>query len=298
MNSELDPQVRSIIRASIFDWLGSYVSREIYSVDIHQGAHQVLEKLFKEGELPSQPPSNVPFEALSSHGVSKNLLDFITQSFWELHLQGMLSPTPSWVSSGNAVFYTSHEKVSAIITSYGKELLNEDTDRIRTHDPDGYIAGFYASNPDPDPEMMCYVEEAIRVFHSGHLFATVVLLGIASERLVEVLALSLSQALGEKRGKEWYQSKYDKKFNISDRFEAVSAKLVSEYGEELKKERILEDFKKIVTTTFEIIRSARNEVAHPKGRNFSWNDVSGFLHLYVSYFKCVNRVIIVLKNPS
>lgn len=294
MKAELSPQVRSIARTTIFDWLKRLVSKETYAIDMNQAAHQSLDKLFEEGEISSQPPSNVSLEELSRHNIPENLVNFITQTFWELHLQGILSPTPAWVSTGNAAYNNGYKIVSAIITPYGRELLAEDSDRIRTHDPDGYLNNFYNANPSPDPEMMRYLSESISVFRSGHLLACVVLLGIASERLMTVLAESLRDALGNPAGIEWFQKKYRR--DASKGFKEIINKLLAEYNKELEQEKLKEALQGIVTLSFEIIRHARNDIAHPKGREFTWNEVSGFLHSFVQYFMYINRITILLAN--
>lgn len=146
---------------------------------------------------------------------------------------------------------------------------------------------------------MRYLSECVSVFRSNHLLASVVLLGIASERLIEVLAENLRDALGDQRGIPWFQSKYSNKRDISARFKALSAKLMGEYGGALNQHKLKDAFQGVVTLTFEQIRLARNEVAHPAKRQFNWNDVSGFLRSFVQYFGYVNRIIAFLDdNPN
>jgi hypothetical protein len=125
--------------------------------------------------------------------------------------------------------------------------------------------------------------------------ATVVLLGIASERLIEVLAESLRDALGGPTGAKWFDKKYSNTRDISARFEALSSRLMSEYGDELKREKLADPYHCVVKPTFHQIRCARNDIAHPSGRESTWNEVGGFLHNYVQHFIYANRIIAFLR---
>jgi hypothetical protein len=176
-----------------------------------------------------------------------------------------------------------------MLTPYGVSVLIDSQNRIQVHDPDGYLANFYGANPPPDPVMMRYLAESISVFRSSHLMATVVLLGIASERLVEILAEDLRDGTGNGKGLAWYNEKYKNK-SISDKFKAVSGKLLAEYGPDLAQEQLKDAFQGIVTLTFEEIRHARNDIAHPIGREFTWNEVNGLLFHFVQYFRYVNQI--------
>jgi len=111
--------------------------------------------------------------------------------------------------------------------------------------------------------------------------------------------LSLRDALGTSYGGvTWFRDKYEKKGDISDRFKAVEGKLMGEYGKELDNEKLKDAFQTIVKLTFEVIRDARNAIAHPKGRDFTWSEVSGLLHNFVPYFRHINRIIAFLAAHS
>jgi hypothetical protein len=71
---------------------------------------------------------------------------------------------------------------------------------------------------------------------------------------------------------------------------------MEEYSEELDQEKLKDAFQHVVTLTFEQIRLARNDIAHLKEREFTWNEVNGFLHNFVQYFGYINRIIAFLSN--
>jgi hypothetical protein len=286
MNDEvLNPNTQSIIKAAIFEWLARLVADKKYEVNLNQAAHQALDTLYRKGMLPSQAPSNIRFEELYTHRVSSDIINSVTQIFWELHLQGVLIPSPAWISSKTGF---------ALITPYGQEIISENSGRIQTYDSAGYLDNFIKETPAPDTEMLRYVKESISVFQHGHFFACVILLGVASERLITVLAEKLRDSLGNPNGNEWFQKKF--RGDASEKFKAINNQLLAEYGEELEREKLKDALQGIVKLTFETIRHARNEIAHPKGREFTWNEVSGLLHNFVQYFKYTNKIIMILIN--
>jgi len=237
-------------------------------------------------------------------GAPTHIARFVRQVLWELYLQGILAPAsarerPERESHGRAphsappfsCLYLDY----CVLTQYGLDILTDTTNRIQVHDPDGYLANFLNADPQPDPEMMRYLEECVSVFRGGHFLATIVLLGIASERLIEVLAENLRDTLGDPRGTEWFEKRYRNRRDISARFKALSATLMGEYADGLNREKLKDAFNGVVTLTFDQIRNARNDIAHPSGREFTWNEVSGFLHNYVQYFIYANRTIAFLR---
>jgi hypothetical protein len=227
------------------------------------------------------------------YGIPSNIANLMRQTLWELYLQGILAPAPRQNPSNYQDYWLHLDYV--MLTPYGVSILIDSQNRIQVHDPDGYLASFWNASPPPDTEMMRYLSECVSVFRGGHLLASVVLLAVASERLVEVLAESLRDGLGEP-GAAWFHSKYKNKRHISDRFKRLAGKLMGEYGKALEQEKLKEGFQSVVTLTFEQIRLARNDIAHLGGREFTWNEVSGFLHNFIQYFGYVNRIITFLAN--
>lgn len=273
------------IRTAIFEWLARLIEAKKCEVDLNQAAYQALMTLHTRGVIPSQPPGNIRLAELYAHHIPSEVIGLVTQVFWDLHLQGILIPSPSWISSGSG---------AALITPYGIEVISEKSGRIQAHDPEGYFDNFVNQNPPADPEMLLYLKESISVFQHGHFFACVILLGVASERLLTVLAASLRDALGHPHGTEWFQKKF--RGDASEKLKATMNQLLAEYGPELEREKLKEALQGAVKLTFDIIRHARNDIVHPKGRELTWNEVSGFLHNFVQYFKYTNQIIALLRN--
>lgn len=244
---------------------------------------------FDEGQQP---------KAFPDYGIPGNVASLMRQTIWELYLQGVLAPTPKAAPRVDRSIPHQHEDSwmqldHFAITPYGAELLLDSTNRIRVYDPEAYLANFWGAERPPDPEMIRYLSECVLVFRGGHLLASVVLLGAASERLVEVLAENLRDALGNSDGLPWY-SRYRKK-EISRKFSSITNKLKNDYEQlELNTYAFRE-----AELTFQHIRLARNEIAHPKGRQFTSNEVTGLIHNFVQYFKYINSIIgFLAENPK
>ena len=235
------------------------------------------------------------------YGITGEIANLMRQTLWELYLQGILAPAPKPNPLEDEAYPAKHQDFLlhldyVMLTPYGMYVLTDSQNRVQVHDPDGYLANFWSASPPPDTEMMRYLSECVAVFRGGRLLASVILLGIASERLIEVLAESLRGALGDPEGTTWFQSKYSSRRDISTRFRALSGKLMDEYGEVLNQQKLKDAFQSVVTLTFEQIRLARNDIAHPEGRQFTWNEVGGFLHNFVQYFGYVSRIIAYLAK--
>ncbi len=238
-------------------------------------------------------------------GVSPEITIYIRQLLWEFYLQGILAPAPATPEVSDKDRMSALHPMaflldldSVMLTPYGVEILCDTSNRIQVHDPDAYLANFRNADPPPDPEMMRYLKECVVVFRGEHFLATIVLLGVASERLIEVLADSLRDALGEPEGSKWFDEEYSKERFVSHRFKALSDKLIGKYDPDLKGENLKERFYCVVKPTFDQIRCARNDIAHPSGREFTWNEVSLFLLSFVQYFIYVNRIIKLLASKQ
>jgi hypothetical protein len=301
------------VRAKALEVLAHYAS-------VNKGDPIPVEKLFQficdglveDGIMPARDDgarftsleSSHYTEAFPNYGASGDVASLVRQVLWELYVQGILSPSPK----GQQVLDKYNQNPDliplifqmdldrAVVTPYGVQVLTDATNRIQVHDPEAYLANFLNADPPPDREMMRYLGECVAVFRGGHFLATIILLGVASERLIDVMAESLRDALGDSGGVKWFNTKYANKRDISTRFSSLSGKLMDEYSEDLSRAKLKDAFDGVVTLTVEQIRCARNDIAHPKGREFTWNEVSGFLHGFVQYFIYVSQIIKLLRS--
>jgi len=308
MDSSLSTSEISIIRESVFRTL-SHLSHALPNQPIEVkrlfllSAEELVEKrLFirpdiirgqEYGKLINQPEDSY----FPDYGIPAVIADEIRRIIWDYYRKELISPftrAPINTQSGYTWVYFDQFK----ITKTGITIIEKSDYQLCLYDPDGYLLNITNIDPTPDPEMMKYLQECLVVFHGGHLFATVVLLAIASERLIDLFGETLRNSLGEPTGAEWYSRNIIHKREVSVRFEALEAKLMGEYGKQLTERKLLEGFHNIVKLTFQSIRITRNEIAHPMGRNLTINEVTGLLHNYFQYYLHTIRIINFLQEPK
>ena len=113
----------------------------------------------------------------------------VREIFWSFILQGILIPGLN-NANPNLPFFT--------LTEYGRGVINND--EPVPHDPDGYLAYLKQEAPHLDPIAMFYVEEGLECFQRGTYTASVVMLGVASEKITLDMAIAVQQSIGQQGG--------------------------------------------------------------------------------------------------
>lgn len=300
----LEPNIRAAVRDEVYLALRAYASGGNHDrVPLGQVYLKVAQGLAEKGVI--ERSSSGRYTSLKTHyhtqgfpnyGVLEPIANLIRQTFWDLFSMGLLSPGSNLRSNQKLVFQLDLD--ICMITPYGVQVLIAADNRIRVHDPDGYLELFRSASPPADPEMMRYLMESISVFRSNHLLATVLLLGSASERLIEGVAEQLRDSLGTtKNGENWFKA-YRKKWTIIRKYDELIKTIRKEYANELKAERIGDREFNNLKITFEAIRSPRNTIAHQHDYIPTWNEAGGLLHNFTFYFNSFIRIIeILLANP-
>ena len=317
--SQINPSTRRLVRSSILevlsnkakvDSLGPFGCRDIFL----QAANVLADKDDSGVRRPDhidnfqnllKPRQTTNFP---NYSVPTKIANLMREVLWDLYIIMIISPAHSLgeiiiADSGGKSGYTSGgiflDLDHLYITAHGAEVLRETDKRIQVYDPDGFLSSFLDAQPPLDPELMRYLTECVYVFHNNYLVAAVVLLGVSSERLIDVAAEALRDALGEPNGTKWYRTKYVNKRDISTRFKAFEGTLMHEYGEELKTAGLNEAFQDIIKLNFEAIRNSRNSIAHPSGNVPNLNKIAGMIHNFSLYFDHTNSIIDYLrKNPK
>lgn len=300
---ELSPTMLAAIHAEVFQVLRSQAqgggpsptvqhystNRQLGPFSVDQLFSSVMQNLVRNSVISNTASGQHSFP---NYGWPGNVADIVRQTIWQMYQQGIIVPSPS--TRGHSVSLSFHLDLNYyLFTSRGLDVLSSTGDQIQVYHPEGYLAMFQASNPLPDVEMMRYLTECVQVFRDHHLLATVVLLGAASERLVEVFAEYLRDALGTTaQGDVWFKD-YSNKRTIIQKFDTVEKKLMQHFGK-LVYDRDIGNIKLV----FETIRTIRNDIVHQHNYQPTWNEVNGLLHNFVLYFKNVSRVInVLLANP-
>jgi hypothetical protein len=164
------------------------------------------------------------------------------------------------------------------ITTYGEKVL--ETNKTIPHDPDGYLNNFKETVPAADNLIQVYLAESLQTFNHNNLFASMVMLGGASEAAFEVLWSTL-------------KSKYNRK----ERFEKLDNKpLKTKFDEvikelELIKNKLPKEIKENIDTNikgiFTLIRTQRNDFGHPTGKYINRFQMFAYLQLFTGYCKAL-----------
>ena len=176
------------------------------------------------------------------------------------------------------------------LTEFGFEVVREQ--RWSPYDPDGYLKELREQAPGLDSLCHMYVEESLRCFRGGCYLATVVMLGAASEAIVNELfdrfvgaleAGSVPESSGARRKIEKEQSVFRRYAAFRSHFDSLAKpKLPSELGDDLNLQ---------FDGVFNLIRFYRNDAGHPTGTQIERESAFTSLVLFVPYCKRVEDLI-------
>lgn len=171
------------------------------------------------------------------------------------------------------------------VTSRGRALLEKGD--ISPHNP----ARFYTSIRDKvgstDDVVMTYLDEGVGAWAAGLNRAAVVMVGCACEKLILLLAQSLSEA----RIPPWSDdlAKYLERDNkspvsISSVFKTVRDAILSLACEKKLPGRLVDALDRKLTPIFEHTRTLRNMAGHPTTDEISSNDAQATLLLFPGFY--------------
>ena len=168
-------------------------------------------------------------------------------------MEGIIEP--AWAEISNWYQITGFK-----LTEYGSEFLEgPPIDR-----PSQYIDDLREQISNIDDQVVTYVRESLTAYNHGCYFSSTVMLGIASERLFEILLDAYINSISTPSAK----SKFEKDIaggTVSQQYDVFMKKLPDLTGKNSIIERRLRgDFKHAMEMTFNSIRSYRNYAAHPQ----------------------------------
>lgn len=202
----------------------------------------------------------------------------VSEIVWELLVQGVLCPGP-----GTDPLQLSH----AHLTEYGRRCL--ETDDILPHDPDGYLQRLKQRLPQPlDDIVETYTRESLLTFLAGHCLAATVMLGVASERCIDLLIEAYSNAITDAERKASFDRKIKRAGrSIKRRFDPLRGELLAlTLPPDLKETLDIQ-----LSGIFTLIRRSRNEAGHPTGMKIDRDEAHANLLLFPHYCKVVHELI-------
>jgi len=199
----------------------------------------------------------------------------LVQVLWELMLEGVLAPGhPGYVLQMPPFHVTEH----------GLECLK--AEEVTPHDPDGFLQALRASaEGELDEIAMIYLEEALQCYRHREYLGAMVLLGVASERCVDLVAEDFLEGIADSKIREQKSRKLARSSRSTKRrFDTLRAEI--EALPDLPgglREGLDIHFDGI----FEIIRRTRNDAGHPRVERPGKRDAHACLLLFPSYHKAV-----------
>jgi hypothetical protein len=206
---------------------------------------------------------------------------------WQLLVQGVIAPGLNSRDLNLPWFH---------ITEYGKQCL-EAGDFV-PQDPNGYLERLQHQVGEPlDDTVVTYVRESLLTFLGGHYLSATVMLGVASERCVDLLIESYSSAIVDASRKASFEKKIKSAGrSVKRRFDAIREELLRPT---LTLPAELRDALDIqMSGIFTLIRYSRNDAGHPTGRIIDRDTAHANLLLLPQYCKRIYGLMAYLqRNP-
>jgi len=221
-------------------------------------------------------------------GVHPNVVQrAVHEAIWDLIVQRVLTVEAKG----------SYQWAFLRLTDFGQEAVKEQ--RWSPYDPTGYVTELSRQAPTLASLCRMYTEEALRCFHSGCYLATVVMLGAASEGIVNELFRRFVAALkaGGVAEAGSVQRKIEKEQSVYKKYEAFKNHFEPHTKSKLPP-RLRDDLTLQFDGVFNLIRFYRNDAGHPTGTQIERMSAFTSLVLFVPYCKRVEDVINWLEENS
>lgn len=226
-------------------------------------------------------------EYVGQAGIAKDRVAFLAMEvMWEFMIQGVIAPGLNPANPNLPWFH---------ITEYGQKVLA--AGEYLPHDPTGYLDRFVREMPDADSTVLAYLRESVDSFARGSFIASVVLLGIASERVFLLVAESLLTALSNPKEQKQFKKILDRNA-IKPKLDWVLAKVL-----EIRTKfpgSVPDNINVMPTTIFDFIRCQRNDLGHPQNRppKVSREDAYVNLRIFPAYCRVADQVRTYLNSQQ
>jgi len=169
-----------------------------------------------------------------------------------------------------------------VLTKRGRNLLESQND-YEPDDADSYLANLKSQSPEIDSLVLLFVREALRSYTAECHLAASVMLGVASERAFQLLAVAFAGWLPSEESKRFREvferprQTYIAKFlEFRRRIEPLKNKLPIEFSDNMAL---------TLDSVLDLIRVTRNEAGHPTGRAVDRDEAYINLQMFARYLK-------------
>jgi len=216
-----------------------------------------------------------PFHRQGAESFTMAVIDV----FWQFVSEGIVAPGLN-ASNRNLPWFH--------VTEYGRSVVAHG--EYQPHDRDGYLQRLSARNPNVDPTVLAYLEESLETFTRGNRVASMVMLGVAAERVFDLVCESLlsSSAMSDKE--KGTLADHMKRARLKPRLEYVHQKLAR--IQDANTPGFPESAALMVTAMYDIIRAQRNDLGHPQEKppRLDADVANARLQMFAGYFETAEQV--------
>jgi len=173
---------------------------------------------------------------------------------WDLIIERVLIPgstNPGVVSGDGWPIFS--------LTEHGKNVVTSES--LTPYDPDGYLRAIQSDTPIINPTVIAYLSEEISTYRTGSFLASAVMLGAASEKLIDELCEAIPMTIANDEKRRELETKLNKG-NLSTRLNVLIGWCRNNrlhLREECSGDERVGDIDRVA----QLIRRRRNDAGHP-----------------------------------
>ena len=210
-----------------------------------------LTELAREGLVPREPDEDY-FGAWQRLHNRHPLAFLLVEGYYQLLTLGYIVPWPNPPTLPNMNLYRATEK--------GRQWSTDL--RPVPEDPDGFLAAIDAEIPSVDDVVKQYVSEALVTYNRRAWFATAVMIGAASEKVVYLLIEALLSVVKSASERQAIEKAINGR-NLPKMFEHINKVLTHQRQLRNLPYSVSEGAEHHLLSLFDAIRVQRNEAVHP-----------------------------------
>lgn len=181
------------------------------------------------------------------------------------------------------------------VTDYGRLVLEQSAGH--PHDPTAYVQRLKNRVPSPDGTVLAYVGESLSTFRRGAVIASAVMLGVAAERVFLLVCESIRDALADPKEKADF-TRLLERFAVKPKLDWVHSKLLQVQG--TKGSGLPDNSTLTVTAIYQLLRSQRNDLGHPRDMppTVEREDVFANLQIFPRFYETAEQLRAYLATNS
>jgi hypothetical protein len=185
------------------------------------------------------------------HDDQRLFKESVLEVFWQLTVEGVVAP-------GLATSESQMGFPWFRVTEHGRSVL-ADVEYV-PHDRQGYLALLREKVGEPDPVVLAYLVESLETYARNSLVASTVMLGVAAERVFDLLCDSALAALKDPNERKIFTDRLNRN--------AMMPKLdwLRKKFQKIQDDKIAgfpENVALMVNAIYDLIRTQRNDLGHP-----------------------------------